>query len=377
MYKKVFKNSVIPISVLGLGCMRLPITGGDDAAIDDEKAQEIVDYALANGINYIDTAHGYHNGQSQVFLGRALSKYPRESYYLATKLPMWSVTVKNDIEEIFNDQLEKLKTDYFDFYMLHALDANNFKKSVEFGAYEFIAKMKAQGKIKNIGFSFHDSPAILKEIVGKYDWDFVQLQINYVDWKNQNAKKQYEILQQNNIPCIVMEPVRGGALANPGEKACEILKAARPEKSIASWAIRYAASLPNIITVLSGMSNMEQLEDNINTMTNFEPLSKDEIAIIEKAAEAYNLKDLIPCTSCRYCMDCPSGVNIPGMFELYNSYVMSKNKEGFVRMYNDTLDGERAEYCISCGTCAPHCPQNIDIPEKLGMIKGLVGKFAK
>ena len=377
MFKKGFKNSSQPISMLGLGCMRLPVIGGDDGAIDYEKAQEIVGYALANGVNYIDTAHGYHNGQSQVFLGKALSKYPRESYFLATKLPMWSVTAKKDIEKIFKEQLEKLKTGYFDFYMIHSLDSGNFKKAIDFGAYEFISEMKAQGKIRNIGFSFHDSPAVLEEIVNKYKWDFAQLQINYVDWKNQNAKKLFEILQKNNIPCIVMEPVRGGGLANPGEKASELLKAARPEKSIASWAIRFGASLPDIITVLSGMSNMEQLKDNIDTMTGFEPLSKAELELLEKAAEAYNLRDLIPCTACRYCMDCPSGVDIPGMFELYNGYVVSKNKEGFVSAYNDSDAGERADSCTACGQCAPLCPQSIEIPEKMEMIKNLVAKFSK
>lgn len=377
MYKKLYKNSGREISVLGLGCMRLPVVDDEDDAIDYEKAQELVDYSLAHGINYIDTAHGYHGGQSQVFLGKALSNYPRESYFLATKLPMWGVNGPKDIEKIFNLQLERLNTGYIDFYLIHSLDAGNFKKAVDFGAYDFITEMKKQGKIKNIGFSFHDSPAVLEEIVSKYAWDFAQLQINYVDWKNQNAKQQYRILEENNIPCIVMEPVRGGRLANPGEKANELFKAARPEKSIASWAIRFAASLPNVITVLSGMSNMEQLKDNIATMSDFEPLTEKEYEIVDKAAQAYNLKDLIPCTACRYCMDCPSGVDIPGMFELYNSYVVSKNKEGFLNAYNETESGERAENCIACGACVPLCPQGIDIPGKMEMIKGLIEKFGK
>jgi uncharacterized protein len=377
MYAKPFKNEAQPISLLGLGCMRLPIINGEDDAIDYEKAAELVDYSLANGINYIDTAHGYHGGQSQVFLGKALSKYPRDSYYLATKMPMWGVDKAGDVEKIFKDQLKKLNTGYIDFYLLHSMNKELFQKAIDYDAYSFLSKMKAEGKIKHLGFSFHDSPAVLEEIVGKYQWDFAQLQINYVDWKNQNAKKQFEILTENNIPCIVMEPVRGGSLANPGVKASEMLQAARPDKSIASWAMRFAVSLPNVITVLSGMSNMEQLKDNIETLSNFEPLSNAEYDLLAKAAEAYNVRDLIPCTACRYCMDCPSGVDIPGMFELYNGFVMSKNKAGFVEAYLETKADERADNCIVCGQCAPRCPQSIDIPGKLEMIKNLVEKFSK
>ena len=375
MLKKPFKNTSEPISVLGLGCMRLPVLAGKDAAIDYVKAQEILDHALANGINYIDTAHGYHGGESQVFLGRALAKYPRDAYYLATKLPMWSVNEQADVEKVFKLQLERLNTDYFDFYLLHALDTGNYKKATEYKAYEFIAEMKAQGKVKNIGFSFHDTPEVLQQIVDDHDWDFAQLQINYVDWKNQDAKRQYEILEENNIPCIVMEPVRGGALATPGQKASKLLKTARPQKSVASWAIRYAASLPNVITVLSGMSNMEQLNDNIDTMTNFEPLSQAEYKVLEKAAEAFNLKDLIPCTACRYCMDCPFGVDIPGVFKLYNDYVVSKNKEEFLMAYTKTKTDSGAQKCTKCGQCAPRCPQFIDIPGQLETINNLVEKM--
>lgn len=375
MLKRSFKNKSESLSVLGLGCMRLPVLDGKDAAIDYEKAQEIVDFSLANGINYLDTAHGYHAGESQKFLGKALAKYPRDSFYLATKLPMWDVHTQEDVEKIFNLQLKYLNTDYFDFYLLHALDKGNFKKSMDFSAYEFISRMKAEGKVKYIGFSFHDTPDVLEQIVEKYDWDFAQLQINYVDWENQDAKRQYEILEKYRIPCIIMEPVRGGALANPGEKATALLKSASPEKSSASWAIRYAASLPNVITVLSGMSDMEQLKDNLSTTTNFEPLSQEELTLLEKVAVEFNRKDMIPCTACRYCMDCSFGVDIPGVFELYNSYVENKNKEEFLTAYKQTYAGSGAELCTKCGECAPRCPQVIDIPGKLEMIKKLIEKM--
>ena len=375
MLKKTFKNKSESLSVLGLGCMRLPVLKGEDAAIDYDKAQEIVDFALANGINYLDTAHGYHGGESQKFLGKALVKYPRDAYYLATKMPMWDVKTQEDLEKIFELQLKYLNTDYFDFYLLHSLDKGNFEKSVDFGAYEFISKMKAQGKIKYIGFSFHDTPDVLEQIVEKYDWDFAQLQINYVDWKNQDAKRQYEILEEHDIPCIIMEPVRGGALASPGKKARELLKKAKPGKSMASWAIRYAASLPNVITVLSGMSNMEQLKDNIETCTDFEPLSQAEFTLLEKAAREFNRKDMIPCTACRYCMDCSFGVDIPGVFKLYNSYVESKNKEEFLAAYKQTHTDSGAENCTKCEQCTPRCPQVIDIPGELEKIKNLVTKM--
>lgn len=375
MLKRTFKNKRESLSVLGLGCMRFPVLTGKGEAIDHEKAQEIVDFSLANGINYLDTAHGYHAGESQKFLGKALAKHPRDSYYLATKLPIWDAKTPEDVEKIFKLQLEYLNTDYFDFYLLHALDKGSFEKCIDFGAYEFISEMKAQGKIKYIGFSFHDTPDVLERIVEKYDWDFAQLQINYVDWINQDAKRQYEILEKNNIPCIIMEPVRGGALANPGEKATALLKNARPEKSVASWAIRYAASLPNVITVLSGMSDMEQLKDNLATTTNFEPLSQEELALLEKVALEFNKKDMIPCTACSYCMDCSFGVDIPGVFEVYNNYVEHKNKEEFLTAYKQTYADAGAELCTKCGECTPRCPQAIDIPGKLEMIKELIEKI--
>lgn len=375
MQTRFFRENDKPVSLLGLGCMRLPIIDGNDAAIDYEKAQELVDYAYANGVNYFDTAHGYHGGQSQVFLGKALKKYPRDSYYLATKLPLWNVKSKDDIVKIFERQLELLDTEYVDFYLLHSLDANNYKRSLDFDAYEFIADRQARGRIKYIGFSFHDTPELLEEIAGRFRWDFAQLQINYVDWKNQQADRQYAILEQKGIPCIVMEPVRGGSLARPGEKAQTILELADAHASPASWALRYAASFPNVFTVLSGMSDMDQLTENIRLMSEFKPLTEDDYAVLAKAAEAYNLRDLIPCTACRYCMDCPSGVDIPGLFELYNRYVRDKDKQEFIRMYKQVPAAAQAEHCTQCGACAPQCPQGIDIPAKIDHIDNLFIKF--
>jgi predicted aldo/keto reductase-like oxidoreductase len=372
MYKKKYKNS--DVSMLGLGCMRLPKIKPDKDDIDYVKAQEIVDYALSHGINYVDTAHGYHGGQSQIFLGKALKKHDRSSFLLATKLPLWSVEKSEDAEKIFNLQLERLQTDYFDFYLFHAVNNGSFKKSVKLGIYDILAKKKQEGKIRNLGFSFHDSPDVLEEVCNTYKWDFAQIQLNYLDWEMQDAKRQYEILERHGIPCIVMEPVRGGALANPCDKANELFLNARPDKSVASWAIRYAASLPNVMTVLSGMSTIDQIIDNVKTMSNFEPLTKEDYMVVDKAIEAYKVKDVIPCTGCRYCMDCSFGVDIPIMFTLYNKYAIDKNLETFKKAYNDIDETERADKCEACGNCMKLCPQAIKIPEKMEMIRELYKK---
>lgn len=374
MQKRKYKNTNLEVSLLGMGCMRLPKIYPDKDDIDYEKAQEIIDYAFSAGINYFDTAHGYHGGQSQIFLGHALKKYDRESYLLATKLPLWSVEKSEDVEKIFNLQLERLKTDYIDFYLFHAVNDGSFKKAVNLGVYDVLSKKKKEGKIRYLGFSFHDSPDVLEKICNKYKWDFAQIQLNYLDWELQDAKRQYEILEQHNIPCIVMEPVRGGVLANLSDKANEILLNAKPDKSIASWAIRYAASLPNVLTVLSGMSNMEQIYDNVETITNFEPLTKQEYEIIDRAVEAYKLKDTVPCTACRYCMDCPFGVDIPKMFSLYNQYAIDKDIDEYKRIYNETNESERAGKCEACGQCVKLCPQNIKIPDKMEMICNIINK---
>ncbi len=364
MLKKQYKFTDTCPSVLGLGMMRLPKAREGSEDIDRAKAQEIVDYAYSHGINYFDTAYRYHAGDSELFVGEALKKYPRESFYLASKMPIWEANIPADVEKIFNDQLKRCQVEYFDFYLCHSQNKENFKKIREFGAYEFLSKMKEEGKIRHLGFSFHDTPDVLKEIVETYSWDFAQIQLNYLDWEMQDAKAQYEILTEHGIPVMVMEPVRGGALASLCEESDRMLKEARPEKSVASWAIRYAASLPNVQVVLSGMSNMEQLQDNISTMTDFEPLSEREREVLEQALDVYRRNHLIPCTGCRYCMDCPFGVDIPGVFKLYNQYKISKYKEGFLRGYRE-LGKSGPESCRACGACMRHCPQKIQIPERM------------
>ena len=360
MLKKSFCNIDMP--VLGLGLMRLP--KNDLGKIDYQKANQMVDYAIKNGIKYFDTAYPYHDGESEIFIGEALKRYERDEFYLASKMPIWEVKEKKEVREIFFKQLEKCQVEYFDFYLCHAmsLDRHNVYKDLD--AYNELLKLKKEGYIKNLGFSFHDTPTALEVIVKEINWDFAQLQLNYLDWTMQDAKRQYEILNNNNIPCVVMEPVRGGALANVCMDAEKIFKE-KSDKSIASWALRFVASLPNVCVVLSGMSNMEQLTDNINTFTDFKYLSEDDKLTIDKAKKAILGNKFIPCTGCKYCMPCPYGVNIARSFAIYNQYQIDKDKERFIKRINDLKEEEKFDKCMECGMCMLQCPQQIKIPQEL------------
>lgn len=287
MYCRNYKDTDDRISLLGLGCMRLPKRASDKEDIDYPEAQKLVDYAFSHGVNYFDTAYRYHGGDSELFVGQALKKYPRDSFHLATKLPIWLLETPEDIDRIFEDQLQRLQVEYFDFYLLHALSKDSFEKSEQLGVYRRLSQLKEQGKIRRLGFSFHDSPKVLEQIAAAHAWDFAQIQLNYLDWEMQDAKGQYEILERSHIPVVVMEPVRGGTLASLCQESNDLFQAAAPQRSVASWAIRYAASLPGVMTVLSGMSNLEQMEDNVRTMTDFSPLTQEEYRVVEQALAAY------------------------------------------------------------------------------------------
>ncbi len=365
MEMRKYKKTEEEVSLLGFGCMRFPKVNPDKEDIDEKAAQEMIDYAYAQGVNYFDTAYPYHAGMSETFTGKALKKYPRESFKLATKLPSWLLNTEEDVERLFHEQLKKCQVDYFDYYLLHALDEEKFERCERTKAYEFISRMKAEGKIRHIGFSFHAKPEMLEKIVKAHEWDFAQIQINYLDWTLQDAKRQYAILEENGIPVIVMEPVRGGALATLSEEAGQVLKDANPDASIASWAIRYVASLPNVLTVLSGMSNQEQVEDNLKTMTDFRAMTQDEYEVLDKAKAIYFSAGTVPCTGCRYCIDCPANVDIPKIFSIYNQYCIDGNKNGFKENYGYMDEGKQAHQCIECGNCMEHCPQAIGIPERL------------
>lgn len=364
--RKQFKN--IEISRLGLGNMRLPcktpIKREANPLIDYNKAQELVDMAYENGVNYFDTAYMYHAGKSEKFIGQALKKYPRESYYLADKLPIWMCKRPDDMQKIFDKQLQRTGIDCFDFYLLHSLDKGNFEKCEKYGAYDFLLEKQKQGLIKNIGFSFHGTIDDLKTIVAAHHWDFAQIQMNYLDWKNQDAKTQYEILTQAGIPVIVMEPVRGGKLADVPKRVEELFKNNAPDKSIASWAIRFCATHDNVLTILSGMNAKEQMLDNLQSLTDFVPMTDVELKICQNAASIINESEIIPCTGCDYCADCPKSVKISTIFDVYNKlktgeYTAEQAKEKYAQ-----IDVNHTQ-CVACGKCKEHCPQSIDIPKML------------
>ena len=359
-----------PVSLLGYGLMRLPRTSsGGSSEIDFEAASKLIDHAIASGINYFDTAYTYRG--SEAFAGKALTKYPRESYFLATKCPPWMLKNEADFERIFNESLTRCQTSYFDFFLVHNLaqeakraasNDDSFDDFVKLGMYEMLQKKKAEGKIRHIGFSFHGTIDLIEKLTDKYQWDFAQIQLNYIDWKATDAKRQYEILSEHHIPVVIMEPLRGGVLATLNESSAKILKDAQPDASLASWGIRYAASLPNVLTVLSGMTTMEQLTDNIATMSDFQSVTDQEKELMEKAAVVYNQAGAVPCTGCEYCMPCPQGVSIPRIFSVYNHYRLSNFRIPFDNGYATFDMKEKASNCIQCGLCTQKCPQHIEIP---------------
>ena len=361
---------------LGFGAMRLPETEGK---IDHDKVCGMVDKYLQSGFNYFDTAYVYHGGKSEVAIREALVKrYPRESFMVATKLPAWEVRKEEDIERIFNEQMERMGVEYFDFYLLHSIeDGSNYDTYVKYNCFDWCMKRKEEGKIRHFGFSYHGSPELLEKILDDHpEVEFVQIQLNYLDRTNPVVRSQqlYEILYKRNIPIIVMEPVRGGMLANMPSEIESKFKARQPEKSVASWALRFVGSLPGIMTILSGMSNDCQVEDNISTFTDFEPLSKDELEIVDEVTKEILKMPQIGCTACKYCCDgCPMRISIPDIFRTINTLRRYPDDWRAKNFYSGlTQRSGKASDCIACGQCESVCPQRLPIIELMKEAAGIL-----
>lgn len=357
-YRLMEKLNISP-SLLGFGCMRFPLT--KDGKIEEAEAEKMLDHAIKNGVTYIDTAYPYHEGDSEPFVGRVLKKYDRKSFYLATKLPIWNVKTLDDAKRIFDEQLNRLDVDYVDFYLLHALDAKKWESVLSLSILPYLEELKAKGKIRYLGFSFHDEYPIFEQIASYRQWDFCQIQYNYIDTDIQAGDRGYELTKQLGIPLIIMEPIKGGALATLPDDVAAPFYAYNPKASLSSWALRYLAGKPNVKVILSGMSTMEQVKDNLTTLHDFQPLNQKEAAIVESVASTIKSRTKNGCTGCAYCMPCPTGVNIPENFKIWNENAMYGNKQKTEQRYLALSEDSRADHCIECGKCEAVCPQALPI----------------
>lgn len=353
----------VRVSRLGFGCMRYPTT--PDGEIDEPRAARMLDTAMKAGVNYYDTAYFYHGGKSEEFTGRALKAYPRDSFFLATKMPMYKVDSLETAKAIFDEQFARLGVDRVDFYLLHCLNKATWAKTLELGVLDFLLEQKNAGRIRFLGFSFHDDVDCFEQIATYRDWDFCQIQFNYMDTEVQAGMKGYELCVSRNIPVIVMEPVKGGNLATLAEDVASIFKAARPEKSVASWAMRWVGSMPGCKVILSGMSTEEQVADNLATFADFEPLSDAERKVVGEVRDAIRARTFVGCTNCKYCMPCPFGVDIPRNFAMMNQFMMYNNQGSLNSTWKDIGAEKNATACKACGKCETVCPQHIAIREKL------------
>ncbi len=371
MIYKSFKD--IQLSRLGLGNMRLPAVDPTNpkSPIDWPKAHEIMDYALEQGINYFDTAYVYNGGESERCVGAGLKRHDRDSFYVATK---FNIRANPDYKAVFEEQLERLQMDRIDFYLIHCIMDNNVDAYLESGAIEYFLEQKKLGRIKYLGFSSHAGLEALEKFANHHDWDFAQLQINYFDWNYAKTKEEYKILEDRNIPIMVMEPVRGGKLAKLTPAAEAILKEAHPDWSIASWALRFVRTLSQTQVILSGMSAMDQIVDNVKTFSDPESLSEEDMATLMEACEVFHKSLVVPCTGCRYCCDdCPMQINIPEFLKVYNTY--KTEGRGAIKSMVEAIqtEGTPAD-CVGCGSCTSHCPQNINIPDIMQELAEILAK---
>ena len=365
MIYKQFQND--RISALGLGCMRLPVLENDNTRIDEDKVAEMIAYAFRHGINYFDTAYGYHGKNSELVMGKVLKNYPRDSFYLATKFPSYDVSFFGREEEIFAEQLGKLQTDYVDFYLMHNVNERNIASytNEKFRTVEYFKEQKAAGRIRHLGFSCHGLYDCLETFLKAHgrDMEFCQLQLNWLDWDLQACKRKVELVRSYGIPVITMEPLRGGKLVDLPESVTEKLKEAAPDRSTVEWAFRFVQSVPDVMVILSGMSNMEQLKDNCRIFETDEPLNETERELLFKIGQELTGNGTLPCTACRYCTTyCPMELNIPAIITEYNGTKFGE-VSWLTRMYFQMLPKEKwPTSCIGCGSCSAVCPQQIDIP---------------
>ena len=358
----------IKLSGLGMGNMRLPVVDGNDSKVDLAEAEKIIDYAYEHGVNYFDTAYGYHGGTSEAAVRNALSKYPRESYYLADKFPGYDLSNMPKVKEIFEEQLERCGVDYFDFYLFHNVCELNIEQYLDpqYGIFDYLMEQKRNGLIKHLGFSCHGAMPVLRRFLDAYGehMEFCQIQLNYVDWSLQHADEKVALLNERNIPVWVMEGVRGGRLVSLPEDAASKLRALRPDESVVSWAFRFLQSVKGVTMVLSGMSTMDQVKDNVAIWSEDKPLNEEEFKAITDVGRALFANGALPCTACHYCVShCPMGLDIPHLITLYNEF--SYSGKGFITSMNLQVlpEDKRPSACIGCHSCAAVCPQQLPIPE--------------
>lgn len=368
----------IKLSGLGLGMMRLPVVDGQDSVIDEAKAAQMIDYAYRNGINYFDTAWGYHGGNSELVAGKCLSEYPREGYYLASKFPGYDNSNMPKVREIFEEQLKKCQTPYFDFYLFHNVYEGNIDDYLnpKFEILDYLLEQKKNGRIRHLGFSAHGSIEVIQRFLDAYGehMEFCQLQINYMDWHFQNASQKAELINKAGIPIWVMEPLRGGKLAKASEQVEKELRAMRPEESVPAWAFRFLQAIPGVTVVLSGMSNMEQLKENMAVWQEDKPLTEEEFSRLVTLVDEETKKGGLPCTACHYCTShCPQELAIPELISLYNEHKISGG--GFLApmAVGSMPEAKRPSACVSCRSCEQVCPQQIKISEMMSDFSTMIG----
>ncbi len=358
------------LSALGMGCMRLPVIGGDDARVDEAAVAEMVDRAMAQGVNYYDTAWGYHSGHSEAAVGKALARYPRDTFYLADKFPGYDLSNMDKVEEIFEAQLKRCGVDYFDFYLIHNVCEMNIDAYLDprHGILDYLLRQKENGRIRHLGFSAHGDLPVMERFLAAYGahMEFCQIQLNYIDWAFQNAKAKVELLDRCHLPIWVMEPLRGGQLARLPEEDAGRLRTLRPQEKVPAWAFRFLQSIPNVVVVLSGMSDLAQTADNIATFSDERPLDAGEMEVLLEIAKGMTGKTALPCTACRYCVShCPQGLDIPALLALYNEHRFTGG--GFIApMALSALpDGKKPSACVGCRGCEAVCPQQLKISEAM------------